>query len=55
MKALRVSKKYYVDPENKFKTGDTVMIYETRPLSKLKRWTVIEAKPSEQLLKTSQT
>ncbi len=55
-KRYRVSKKYYVDdPENKFKTGDTVMIYETRPLSKLKRWTVIEPKPSEQLLKTSQT
>ncbi len=42
-KRYRVSKKYYVDdPENKFKAGDIVTIYETRPLSKLKRWTVVE-------------
>ncbi len=41
-KLVRVSRKFYADnPENKFKEGDTVTIYETRPLSKLKRWTVI--------------
>lgn len=41
-KLVRVSKKFYADnPENKFKEGDTVTIYETRPLSKLKRWTVV--------------
>lgn len=41
-KLVSVSKKFYADdPENKFKEGDTVTIYETRPLSKLKRWTVI--------------
>lgn len=40
-KRYRVSKKYYADnPENKYKIGDKVIIYETRPLSKLKRWTV---------------
>lgn len=41
-KRYRVSKKYYADdPQNAYKVGQTVTIYETRPLSKLKRWTVI--------------
>lgn len=41
-KLMRVSKKFYAEnPENKYKEGDTVTIYETRPLSKLKRWTVV--------------
>jgi small subunit ribosomal protein S17 len=40
-KRFRVSKKYYVhDPDNSSKAGDEVTIYETRPLSKLKRWTL---------------
>jgi small subunit ribosomal protein S17 len=30
------------DEENASKTGDTVRIMETRPLSKDKRWRVIE-------------
>ncbi|MBI5152220.1 30S ribosomal protein S17 [Candidatus Peregrinibacteria bacterium] len=39
-KRFKTSKKYYADnPENKYKVGDKVIIYETRPLSKLKRWT----------------
>lgn len=42
-KRYRTSKKFYAhDPENSCKTGDEVVIYETRPTSKLKRWTVIE-------------
>lgn len=45
-KKYRVSKKYYADdPEGKYKIGDKVVIYETRPLSKLKRWTT--TRPSE--------
>lgn len=32
------------DEENKCKTGDTVSIIETRPLSKEKTWTVLEIK-----------
>ena len=41
-KRYRVSKKYYADdPKNEYKAGQTVRIYETRPLSKLKRWTVV--------------
>lgn len=43
-KRFRISKKFYVDnPENKaFNIGDEVVIFETRPLSKLKRWTIVE-------------
>ena len=42
-KKYRVSKKYYAhDPEKQFKIGDEVTIYETRPLSKLKRLTVVQ-------------
>lgn len=50
-KKYRVSKKYYADdPKNTYKLGDEVTIYETRPLSKLKRWTVVkpeEAQPAK--------
>lgn len=43
-KRYRVSKKFYVDnPENtQFEIGAEVSFYETRPLSKLKRWTIIK-------------
>ncbi len=45
-KKYKVSSKFYAhDPENQFKIGDEVTIYETIPLSKLKRWTVV--KPNE--------
>ncbi|MCD6109173.1 30S ribosomal protein S17 [bacterium] len=44
-KRYRVSKKYFVDnPENKYEMGDKITIYETTPISKLKKWTT--AKPS---------
>lgn len=40
-KRFRLSSKFHAhDPENSHKEGDTVTIYETRPLSKQKRWTV---------------
>jgi len=29
------------DPENKYKVGDEITIYECRPLSKTKCWTVV--------------
>ena len=42
-KAMVRSKKYHAhDEKNEFRTGDLVRIQETRPLSKLKRWRVIE-------------
>ncbi len=30
------------DPENTHKVGDEVTIYETRPISKRKSWTIVE-------------
>jgi|SRR5437867_6602012 len=42
-KIIKQIKKFYAhDEENKAKTGDTVRITETRPLSKLKRWRLVE-------------
>jgi small subunit ribosomal protein S17 len=56
-KTVRRIVKYYAHDEKKLsKTGDTVLIIETRPLSRLKRWRikevlnkaeVAEIKPSE--------
>lgn len=41
-KTVRKSKKYRAhDPENQFKTGDSVRIVECAPLSKTKRWHVV--------------
>jgi small subunit ribosomal protein S17 len=35
--------KYYVhDEKNELKVGDVVLIEETRPLSKLKRWRLVK-------------
>ena len=42
-KQFKVYKRYYAhDEKNIFKEGDTVIIEETRPISMLKRWKVIE-------------
>jgi small subunit ribosomal protein S17 len=42
-KYVRRTKNYYAhDETNDCKTGDTVRIVETRPLSKTKRWRVAE-------------
>jgi small subunit ribosomal protein S17 len=42
-KTIRRVVKYYAHDEEKIsKMGDTVKIEETRPLSKLKRWRVVE-------------
>ena len=41
-KVVTSSKKFHVhDEKNKFKIGDTVKIIETRPISKRKRWEVL--------------
>jgi small subunit ribosomal protein S17 len=46
MKRYRTTKKFYAhDEQNEVREGDIVTITETRPLSKLKRWTVIEIDP----------
>jgi small subunit ribosomal protein S17 len=42
-KQVTRTKKYYAhDEQNAAREGDTVRIAETRPLSKLKRWRVVE-------------
>src|SRR3954463_14044849 len=42
-KIVKQMRKFYAhDEENKAKTGDKVRIMETRPLSKLKRWRLVE-------------
>ena len=42
-KIVKQMKKFYVhDEQNQAKAGDRVRIMETRPLSKLKRWRLVE-------------
>ena len=41
-KIIRQSKKYHAhDENNEFNVGDTVSIIESRPISKIKKWTVL--------------
>ncbi|HVJ24706.1 MAG TPA: 30S ribosomal protein S17, partial [Burkholderiales bacterium] len=41
-KTIRRSKNYHAHDENgEFKPGDMVWIEESKPISKLKRWTVV--------------
>ena len=42
-KIVKQVKRFYAhDEEGKAQVGDTVLITETRPLSKLKRWRLVE-------------
>ena len=46
-KTVRRTKKYQAhDPENRFKIGDRVVIQESKPISKTKRWVVVEGTPA---------
>lgn len=47
-KRYKVSKRYKAhDPKNEYKVGDEVVILETRPLSRGKRWEVLgKGRPS---------
>ena len=46
-KVIVQTKKYYAhDEDMRAKIGDEVVIMETRPLSKLKRWRVVDVKHS---------
>lgn len=41
-KFIKVSRKFKAhNPENQFHTGEKVLIQETRPMSKEKRWIVV--------------
>jgi small subunit ribosomal protein S17 len=45
-KTVRRTKNYHAhDEANKFKTGDAVRIAETKPISKLKTWVVLDEAP----------
>jgi small subunit ribosomal protein S17 len=45
-KTVRRTKHYHAHDESKaHKVGDSVMIEETRPISKLKRWAVLDQAP----------
>lgn len=47
-KTIRKSKKYHAhDENNQFKIGDVVRIEESKPYSKLKRWTVLTEETDE--------
>ena len=47
-KIIRKTKKYHAhDENNEFNVGDNVSIIESRPISKLKKWTVISANSGE--------
>ena len=42
-KEIRVTKKVHAhDEENRAKVGDVVRVMETRPLSRLKRWRLVD-------------
>lgn len=42
-KEIKRARKYYVhDPESSAGVGDVVRIVETRPISRLKRWRLVE-------------
>lgn len=42
-KKFKITRKFYAHDElNKYKTGDEIIIKETKPLSKLKRWVVVD-------------
>jgi len=50
-KTVRRSKKYYAhDERNEFSVGDVVRIEERRPLSRLKRWEVIEGDKKQKIV-----
>ena len=47
-KIIRRSKKYHAhDENNKFKIGDFVKIAESKPISKMKYWIVLESQTGE--------
>ena len=49
-KTVRRSKKYYAhDEKNEYAVGDVVWIEEHRPISKLKRWTVVQGEKKKKV------
>jgi len=53
-KTIRRSKNYHAhDENNQFKPGDTVWIEESKPISKLKRWTVVRGEQQKNGLRSA--
>lgn len=51
-KEMRLAKKMYAhDEKDEAKVGDKVLIVETRPLSKLKRWRLIKILKTGEVIK----
>jgi small subunit ribosomal protein S17 len=49
-KTVRQSKKYYAhDENNEYSVGEVVWIEEHRPISKLKRWTVVQGEKKQKV------
>jgi small subunit ribosomal protein S17 len=49
-KTIRRSKKYHAhDENNEYAVGDVVWIEEHRPISKLKRWTVVRGEKKQKV------
>ena len=47
-KRFKVTNKFYAhDEDNTYNEWDAVVIKETRPLSKLKRWVIVEKQAAE--------
>ena len=50
-KTVRRSKKFYAhDEKNEYSVGDLVWIEERRPLSRLKRWEVIQGEKKQKVV-----
>ena len=50
-KTVRRSKKYYAhDEKNEYSVGDIVWIEEHRPISKLKRWKVVQGEKKQRVM-----
>lgn len=53
-KEMKIYKKFYVhDEKDEAKVGDRVLIEETRPLSKLKRWRLVQVLLAARVVNTS--
>lgn len=53
-KRFRMSRKYHVhNPENaKYEIGQEITFYETRPISRLKKWTIVKPEQAESSVTT---
>lgn len=56
LKYYKVSRRFKAhDEENQYKTGDSVVIEESRPLSRDKRWVIVSKKVAAESKKTNES